>query len=161
MQSTQLWLCTIYYACHGIRQKERKESVVIRTSLFVLLGILIFPALVFSQTAGTGRGTGGWNQHVARIHQVQNQFLPQVNIGMNVSRWNTSLDRVRRWQDQHLPNINRQVNISQWNERIRQARLERERIRARSNPPFPFTRSYRNIKPFGSITNNLHRLRRR
>jgi len=134
---------------------------VIRTSLFVLLGILIFPALTFSQTAGHRVGTGGWNQHVATIVQVQNQFLPQVNIGMNVSRWNTHLDDVRRWQDQQLPNINRQVNQARWNERIRQARLERERIRARSNPPFPFARSYRNIKPFGSVTNNLHRLRRR
>jgi len=129
---------------------------VIRTSLFVLLGILICPALTFSQTAGTG----GWNQRVATTQQIQNQQLPQVNRGVNVSRWNNSLDNTRRWQNQHLPTINRQVNQSRWNERVRQARLERERIRARSNPPFPFTRSYRNINPFGSITNNLGRRRR-
>jgi hypothetical protein len=134
---------------------------VIRTSLFVLLVFLICPALAFSQTASATSGTGGWNQRIATAQQTQNQYLPQVNRGVNVSRWNTSLDDVKRWQEQHLPNINRQVNISQWNERIRQARLERERIRARSNPPFPFARSYRNINPFGSITNNLHKLRRR
>jgi len=139
---------------------SRKESVVIRTSLFLLV-FLICPALASAQTASATSGTGGWNQRIATAQQTQNQQLPQANRGVDVSRWNTKIDRARDWQDQQLPNINRNVNISQWNESVRQARLERERIRARSNPPFPFTRSYRNINPFGSVTNNLHRLRRR
>jgi hypothetical protein len=133
---------------------------VIRTSLFVLLGILIYPALTFSQTAGHRAGTGGWNQHVAIIHQVQNQFLPQVNIGLNVSGWNTRILRTNRWEDRHLPQVNRSVNPSRRNNQIRQARQAREQIITRSNPSFPFARSYRNINPFGSITNNLGRRRR-
>ena len=132
----------------------------IRTSLFVLLGILICPALAFSQTAGHRAGTGGWNQHVAIIHQVQNQFLPQVNIGMNVSGWNTRILRTNRWENRHLPQVNRSVSPSRRNNRLLQIQRERQQIITRSNPPFPFTRSYRNINPYGSITNNLGRRRR-
>ena len=140
---------------------SRKESVVIRTSLFVLLVFLICPALALSQTASATSGTGGWNQGITTTQQIQNQQLPQVNRGVNVSGWNTKIDQARDQQNQQLPNINRQVNQSRWNNSIRQARQERDRIRASGNPPFPFARSYRNINPFGSITNNLHRLRRR
>ncbi len=137
------------------RLASRKESVVIRTSLFVLLVFLIYPALASAQT------TGQWNQQVGTAQQIQNQQLPQVNRGVNVSGWNTKIDQARDQQNQQLSNINRQVNQSRWNNSIRQARQERDRIRASGNPPFPFARSYRNINPFGSITNNLHRLRRR
>ncbi len=140
---------------------SRKESVVIRTSLFVLLVFLIYPALASAQTASGSQGTGRWNQQIGTAQQIQNQQLPQVNRGVNVSGWNTKIDQARDQQNQQLPNINRQVNQSRWNNSIRQARQERDRIRASGNPPFPFARSYRNINPFGSITNNLHRLRRR